>query len=130
MPTQPRMQPQIATSKPALPWLSLAEAQRQSPFHIRVPHWIPSDLTLRGIIVGAGPSGDGSKPVTKVVVSYASIAKPSGGLVIEQTNGENPLRKNDDSTLSWDADGLTYVLRAPGLGLAQSDLRRIQTSVR
>ena len=38
--------------------------------------------------------------------------------------------KADDEELSWQADGITYNLTASGLGLTQSDMIRIASSIR
>jgi hypothetical protein len=36
----------------------------------------------------------------------------------------------DVSTMSWDADGITYVLSSEGLGLSRADLLRVANSIR
>src|SRR5436190_18870550 len=44
---------------------SLAEAQQQVPFPIRLPTWLPEGVALKGVFVGSGPSADGAQgPVT------------------------------------------------------------------
>ncbi len=83
----------VATPAPAtttgagLPWLNLDEAQRQVTFPIRVPTWLPTGLTRRGVLVGSSGAVNGVSLGVKVLTSYRADDGGAGGLHIDQITG-------------------------------------------
>lgn len=71
------------------PWLSIAEAQQQAPFPIRVPAWVPERLTLRGAIASPGASSDKSAAPIIVQLSYGPANQSAGGLLIREVPGSD-----------------------------------------
>ncbi len=75
------------TTAPGVVWLGLDEAQRQVTFPIRVPTWLPTGLTLRGVLVGSSGAVNGVSLGVKVLTSYRAAGGGAGGLHIDQLTG-------------------------------------------
>jgi hypothetical protein len=162
-PAQPAVVMPIATPSQPLQRMSMADAQRQVPFPIRVPTWLPNGLMPRGAIVAPGPSADSAVAPLVVDTAYGPASGSGGGLHLQQApvgvpasyafpadraqdtqvNGQSALYikgawqaagqwndAEDSATLSWEADGFTYLLQYSGLGLTRADLIRIAESLR
>lgn len=140
-----------------IPVTNLEEVQRQVPFRIPLPTWLPEGVTLRGARVLI-------EPAIWVQLSYVNKSPiyGSAGLGIEITQGSNqgnylfPAREieqvivhkhsatyvrgawHDDGnwdetadvgTLSWETDGFTYRIQSSGLNLTSEDLIRVAESM-
>lgn len=77
----------VARVAQASPWISLDEAQRQVPFPIRVPAWLPAGLALRGVLVGSDGAVNSEPGAVKVILSYSATDGSSKGLHIDQVAG-------------------------------------------
>jgi len=68
-------------------WRDRDEAQRQVAFSIRVPTWLPTGLTLRGVLVGSSGAVNGVPLDVKVLTAYRADDGGPGGLHIDQVTG-------------------------------------------
>lgn len=92
-PTPPRLQPTTGTPAVAgtpqlVMWVPLAEVQRNTPFPIRAPAWLPKGLIVRGAFTAPAYSSDDVDGPIKVRVQYGRADGAMGGLGIEQTATE------------------------------------------
>jgi hypothetical protein len=134
--------------------VSLAEAQRQVPFAIPQPTWLPEGLILKGAHVS---------PPNWVNIFYGRTEGGDAGFGIEITYGpregvylypdaaKQPVMVNgqsavcvqgawneqqewnataDVAALEWSADGFTYRMGHSGLSLTCNDLIKIAESLR
>ncbi len=152
---RPQAEPKAdAPSGPLTPSLTLEEAQQQVSFLIRTPAWLPGDVVYRGALVA--PDGtvvvsyrgvddpskgmfiqmqQGAAAGGYAVPSSAAQQVRVGGHAAVYARGSwdrsgNWNRKADAGLLSWQQDGMTYVLSSSGLGLSRNDMIRIAESLR
>jgi hypothetical protein len=157
--------------------LGLEEAQQRTPFPIRLPTWLPSNLEMTALDVGEGGWGCNSqeecanaKPPVSVVVMYKTPGDTWNGIILQATEitpqsgggyvvpaaGIQSVTMSglpaiyvggaaqgstedmdkmvwnaavDQHMLSWEQDGLIYVLQASGLGFTREDVIRIAESL-
>lgn len=135
--------------------LSLSAAQQRTPFPIRVPSWLPAGLTLRDATMGTEmpptvmlsysradrPSaGMGLQEIQGLVAGGISVpasrtqdvtvgGKP--GIYVHGASEAGGAWSDtvDGGLLSWQAEGMTYVLQYSGLGLSRADLVRVAESL-
>jgi hypothetical protein len=136
--------------------VSLAEAQRQVPFAIPRPTWLPEGLILKGAHVsppnwaqtfyGRAEGGDGGFGIETTYglheggYFYPDAAKQqvivNGQSAICVQGAFNDLQGRewndaaDTGALEWSANGFTYHIGHSGLGLTCNDLIKIAESLR
>lgn len=133
--------------------VSIAEAQRQAAFPLRLPTWLPDGLQAADAFVS--PSGGVSiflrRSGSMSAVQFEQVQAPAGGGYgvaasrVEQVRvagrpaayakggwrGPGVWDETIDlQYLSWEADGMSYVLHDNGVDLSREELIRIAESVR
>jgi hypothetical protein len=153
--TERHAQVSATSTGPATPGLTLEEAQQRVSFLIRTPSWLPPHVVFRGALV---PSGDTSVVVAYQRLGDRSrgmfiqirpggvaggYAVPSSASQQVQVSGQAAVYARgswdrvgtwhgdaDAGLLSWQQDGMDYVLSWSGLGLSREDAIRIAESMR
>jgi hypothetical protein len=134
--------------------VSVAEAQRVVAFPLRLPAWLPDGLQIEGASVSPSARSVSiflHNPRSPFFLQLQAVRGPAGGgygvdaarVQQVQVNGRPAAYAKGgwrgpgawDETinrayLSWEADGMTYVLHDSGLGLDRQTLIRIAESLR
>jgi hypothetical protein len=134
--------------------VGVAEAQRRAAFPLRLPAWLPAGLQLEEAIVSSPRSVSvfiGRAPRSPAFLQLHQIQGLTGGYGVDaarvqqaQVSGRpaayakggwrGPSSDWDETIalayLSWEADGVTYILHDNGLGLDRQTLIRIAESLR
>jgi len=134
-------------------WRSVAEAQGRISFPIRLPTWLPNGVTFQGVYVsapdsvlvhyarpGAGSAGLGIVERKYTPEGYAIPASRSRTIVINHQDAtyargcwnehQEWVDTADCGIMSWEIDGITYVITDSGLHLTAKDVVRIAESLR